>query len=94
MSFAEEVKGGPGEAVSTKSQSKRKKKSKKKNDDEESLIDRIVEESKESIVQQRAAQETTTISEGTASSFSSYDKIESKGRYKCKACLQGFMSKN
>lgn len=50
VSFANEVKGGIDQAVSTKSQSKRKKKSnKKKNDDGESLIDRIVEESKEAL---------------------------------------------
>ena len=29
----------------------------------------------------------------SASSLSSYDKIEGKGRYKCKACAQSFMSK-
>ena len=29
----------------------------------------------------------------SASSLSSYDQIEGKGRYKCKACAQSFMSK-
>jgi len=62
--------------------------------DGESEVDRLVEESKEAIERNRRSNSNHEASESqSASSLSSYDKIEGKGRYKCRACVQGFMSK-
>ena len=63
-----------------------------------SEVDRIVQESKEALKKQRETARgpvPTDFEENkSCSSFSSYDTLgDSKGRYKCRACVQSFMSK-
>lgn len=79
---------------------RKKKKAKSKADeatlggeDGESEVDRIVQESKAALQRQKDASATETCDVSSTSSFSSYDTTESKGKFKCRACLQGFMSK-
>ena len=61
--------------------------------DGESEIDRIV-----SAARQKAKNQTRQNDQGSdearsTSSFSSYDQMDTKGRFKCRACVQSFMSK-
>ena len=52
-----------------------------------------MEESKEALQRQKDATATATSDGNSTSSFSSYDTADAKGKFKCRACLQGFMSK-
>ena len=54
-----------------------------------SEVDRIVEESKRAIQKKKnpSAQDEEETKSASASAFSSYDTTDSKGKFKCKACL-------
>lgn len=91
VSFADDSNTGKQKKKRKKAKSKMSKAGESEQLDGESEVDRLVEESKEAI--QRLRQDPNDEEEKSASSLSSYDKIEGKGRYKCRACVQSFMSK-